>query len=350
MPLNQRMCWLLKHWLILCLLELWLGNGKCHGQPPHPAATANPGSQLSQRHWHRAEFFVLMVCTHHESAGSWGVTWLLSMCRCPKLCSARAALREEGDSLCQSICEAQCKAMAPAVCKLADPDGPAMELGWASSVAQFGSVTPHRRSVSAELGRTPVRLSPVRLSPQNVPTVPGSCMGTQHGGQLPRRTQGVMSFKWHVCILGLLVGRSQPVCCRLMEVVQEEGANSAQVTACSALFRNPARQRLLTLDQLWGTGGSGNSSHRGSQDNHFPATAAAGSLTWALGYVLLSRTAGFLGVEVSHQLEFWSVQFRVLSSRSFWGGFEPCSAAGSSQALGSQYAKVTHNNPGFYLE
>lgn len=99
------------------------------------SATASPGSQLSQRHWHHAEFFVLMVCTHHESALVGAGVSLSYMCRCPKPCSARAALREEGDSLCQSICEAQCKAVAPAVCKLADPDGPATELGWETSVS-----------------------------------------------------------------------------------------------------------------------------------------------------------------------------------------------------------------------
>lgn len=46
---------------------------------------------------------------------------------------------------------------------------------------------------------------------------------------------------------------------------------NVQVTACNASFRNPSWQRFLALDWLWGTGGSGNSSHRGSQDHHLPA-------------------------------------------------------------------------------
>lgn len=129
------------------------------------------------------------------------------------------------------------------------------------------------------------------------------------------------------------------------------GPSNVQVTACSASFRNPARQRLLTLDWLWGTGGSGNGSHGGSQDEHLPATP----VDVGVSYVLPSRV--FQGSQLCQatwlsplfKSRFWEwrfpttwscvpVQLRVLSSHSFEGGFETCSAAGSSQALGSHYA------------
>lgn len=36
------MCWLEKHWLILCVLELWLGDGSVMASPPRPAAAGEP--------------------------------------------------------------------------------------------------------------------------------------------------------------------------------------------------------------------------------------------------------------------------------------------------------------------
>lgn len=94
---------------------------------------------------------------------------------------------------------------------------------------QFGSVIPHRRSLLAELGRTPVH-----LSLQNVPHRAWERYGCSAWWPAPKENAQV-----HLSILGLLVGGSQPICSGLMGIVQEEGPNNVQVTACSASFRDP---------------------------------------------------------------------------------------------------------------
>lgn len=148
----------------------------------------------------------------------------------------------------------------------------------------------------------------------------------------------------------------------LVEAVQEEGPSNVQAAAqCfiwkPSLTETPGSGLALGHRWLWeqqpqGLPGWPSSSCwlLGMGGDLCPPQQGFTGRQLCLGSHLPSRSRWLLGVEVSHWLELCSALLRVLSCCSFWGGFEPCSAAGSSQALGSQCTKVTHNNPGFYLE
>lgn len=72
----ELVCWLEKHWLILCVLELWLGNGKCRGQPSLSCCHSQPRLSVVPETLAPCRVFCLdgLYPPRASFGRSWGVT------------------------------------------------------------------------------------------------------------------------------------------------------------------------------------------------------------------------------------------------------------------------------------